>query len=275
MGKKRIKTIDLTQKGKAKEKKPRKVVKTGKEHGRLPDMGAVALAEAEEIKKKKKKEEKELEKKVKTEVKKKTKSKKKTKLRSKRYQALKTKFDRNKFYPSEEAIELLISLANSKIDETVEIHLSTQVDKLTGRVNLPHGTGKNQIVAIADDKLIDKVSKGKIDFDVLIASPKMMPKIAQIAKILGPKGLMPNPKAGTISEKPAELKKQLEKGEIRFKTETKVPLLHLTIGKISFGQEKLGQNLEALIKAVAVKNIKKATLTSTHSPGVKLDLTNI
>lgn len=275
MGKKRIKAIDLAQKGKVKKKKPRKVVKTGKEHGRLSDMGAVTLAETEEIKKKKKEEEKELEKKVKTEVKKKTKSKKKTKLRSKRYQALKIKFDRNKFYPSEEAIELLINLANSKIDETVEIHLSTQVDKLTGRVNLPHGTGKKQIVAIADDKLIDKVSKGKIDFDVLIASPKMMPKIAQIAKILGPRGLMPNPKADTISEKPAELKKQLEKGEIRFKTETKAPLLHLTIGKISFGKEKLGQNLEALIKAVAGKNIKKATLTSTHSPGVKLDLTNI
>lgn len=268
MGKKRIKTIDLTQ-----EKKERKIVKTGKQHGRISDMGAVALAEAEEIKKKRKKEEKELKKATKAKVQKK--HKKKIKVRSKRYKALKARVDKNKLYPLKEAVELLVSLANSKIDETVEVHISTKVDRLIGSVNLPHGTGKTQKVAIADKKLIDRVSKGKIDFDILIATPQMMPKIAKVAKILGPKGLMPNPKAGTITNKPEELKKKLEAGEIRFKTEPKAPLLHLVIGKISFGPKKLLENLKALIKVIGLKNIKKAVLTSTHSPGIKLDLTNI
>lgn len=100
----------------------------------------------------------------------------------------------------------------------------------------------------------------------------MMGKIAKIAKILGPKGLMPNPKAGTISDKPKELKKKLEGGETRFKTEAKTPLLHQTIGKISFGEKKILENLEALIKTVGPKNIKKSVLTSTHSPGIKLGI---
>ena len=267
MGKKRIKAFDLNAGAKeVKESKSskRKIAKTGKQQGRISDMGAAALAEAEAIEKKKKG--KELKKTA-------TKKKEKLKLRSKRYQALKTKVDKAKFYSLKKAVELLISLANSKIDETVEVHFSTQVDKLTGSVNLPYGTGKKQIVVIANEKIIDNVRKGKIDFDILIATPDLMPKIAKIAKILGPKGLMPNPKAGTITDKPKELKKKLEKGEFRFKTEPKAPLLHLTIGKISFGAKKLLENLEAVIKAVEVKNIKKAVLTSTHSPGIKLELT--
>ena len=203
---------------------------------------------------------------------KKQKKTKQKKARSKRYKKLKLKFDREKFYPPIEAISLLMILANSKIDETVEIHLSTHKDKLTGAVNFPHGTGKKQKVIIATNKLIDRVKNGKIDFDILIASPQMMGKIAKVAKILGPKGLMPNPKSGTISDKPEELKKKLEKGETRFKTEPKAPLIHQTIGKISFGEKKLFENLNALIKAVEVKNIKKAVLTSTHSPGIKLSL---
>lgn len=197
---------------------------------------------------------------------------KRKKIRSKRYKELKLKFQKEKYYSPAEATSLLIQLANSKIDETVETHISTHKDKLTGTVNFPHGTGKKQKVAIATNDLIDKVKSGKIDFDILIASPHMMSKIAKVAKILGPKGLMPNPKSGTISDRPEELKKKLEKGETRFKTEPKAPLLHLTIGKISFGEEKLFENLQALIKAVEIKNIKKAVLTSTHSPGIKLSL---
>lgn len=282
MGKKRIKKFDLSKEEDKKTKtKKRELVKSGKQHGRISDMGAVALEEAEQIKKKKEKTAKEIEKDIKPKAKKElkdkkeTKKKKKQKQRSKRYQDLKQKIDLNKYYSLKEAVNLLLSISNSNIDETVEIHISTRVDKLTGKVKLPHGTGKTKKVVIATPSLIDKISNGKIEFDILIASPQMMPKIAKVAKILGPKGLMPNPKTGTISDKPNELKKKLEQGEIRFRTEAKAPLLHLTIGKISFGNEKLLENLQALIKAVQLKNVNKAVLTSTHSPAIKLELTKV
>ena len=278
MGQKKIKIIDLSQ-----EEKPSKDKKTDGKRAALRPLKKTEGAEKKSqssqkvqrfsIAKKASGTKKTTDRKKATlKTLKKQKTLKKPKTRSKRYKELKLKFDKEKFYPLTEAIGLLIELANSKIDETVETHLSIHKDKLTGIVNFPHGTGKKQKVAIADDDLIDKVKSGKIDFDILIASPQMMGKIARVAKILGPKGLMPNPKSGTISEKPKELKKKLENGETRFKTEPKAPLLHLIIGKISFGEKKLLENLQALIKAVDPKNIKKAVLTSTHSPGIKLSL---
>ena len=248
MGKKAIKTIDLSQE----EAKPASSQKEKKQSKKT---------EAEDKAKKEAKAKKELV--------------KKAKARSKRYLALKTKVDKNKLYPLDKAVELLLKLANSKIDETVEIHLSTREQKLTGQVKLPHGTGKKQKIVIADNKILTQIAKGKINFDVLIATPKIMPQIAKVAKILGPKGLMPNPKAGTVTDKPQELKKKLEQGEARFKTEPKAPLIHMSIGKISFGKAKILANLEAFLKAVKVKNIKKAVLSATHSPGIKLDLTSL
>jgi len=271
MGKKKLATVNKNKKEKAifEEKK---VKHAGKGEGHLADMSVAALAEAEEIEKKRKQEEKELEKVAAGEVKTETKAKKakKVKNRSRRYKALKLKIDSKKLYSLKEGVELLVTLANSKIDETVEIHLVTREEKLTGSVNLPHGTGKKQKVVIADDELIAEITKGKINFDILIAHPKMMPKIAKLARVLGPKGLMPNPKTGTISDKPEELKKKLEGGETRFKTETKAPLIHMVIGKISFGADKISANLEALIKAVKPSMISKAYLKSTHSPSIKL-----
>ncbi|HUV47163.1 MAG TPA: hypothetical protein VMW29_03445 [Candidatus Bathyarchaeia archaeon] len=276
MGQKRIKLVDLTQNTKSsKAGQKRNIIKSGKTQGRLTDMASATLVEAEEIKKKETKELKKLEKAIKTDLKeekKVTKTARKKKLRSRRYRQLRTKIDRKKLYPIAEAIKILCQITNSKIDETVEIHLVSHEDKLSSAVRLPHGTGKKQKIVIADDKVIDTISKGKIDFDILIASPQMMSKIAKVAKILGPKGLMPNPKAGTISDKPEELKKKLEGGEVRFKTETKTPLIHFCLGKISFGEKKLAENLKAFLEAVKVKNIKKAVLTSTQSPGIKLDI---
>lgn len=194
------------------------------------------------------------------------------KLRSRRYRQLRTKIDRQKLYPLAQAVKLLCQISNSKIDETVEIHLITRESKLSGLISLPHGTGKKQTIAIADDKLLMQIEKGKINFDVLIATPQMMAKIAKVAKILGPKGLMPNPKAGTITDKPEEAKKKLEAGQLRYKTETKEPLIHLVIGKVSFGEKKLLENLEAFIKTIKPGQIKKAVLTSTHSPAIKLEI---
>jgi large subunit ribosomal protein L1 len=127
-------------------------------------------------------------------------------------------------------------------------------------------------VAIADDKLIAEVEKGIINFDVLVAEPAMMAKLAKVAKVLGPRGLMPNPKNGTITPKPEEVAKKYAGGQINFKTEAKAPIIHLTVGKVSFGPAKLTDNIEALIAAIKKPNIVNVTLKSTMSPGLKLKI---
>ena len=116
------------------------------------------------------------------------------------------------------------------------------------------------------------MEKGKIEFDVLVTHPSFMPKLAKFAKVLGPKGLMPNPKAGTVSMKPEEIVKKFEKGMLRWKTEAKFPLIHQMIGKISFAEKKLIANAEKFISAVGKVHIKNAFIKSTMSPSVKLEL---
>ena len=143
---------------------------------------------------------------------------------------------------------------------------------ISGQITLPHGTGKQTRVAIADEKLIAEIEKGIINFDVLVAEPQMMAKLAKVAKILGPRGLMPNPKNGTITPKPEEVAKKYAGGQINFKTEAKAPIMHLTVGKISFGASKLTDNIEALIAAIKKANIVNATLKSTMSPGLKIKI---
>ncbi len=210
---------------------------------------------------------------VKEETDKKEEKKDKGPAHSKRYRKISKKVIRTKQYSPKKAIELLIDISNSNIDETVELHINTRKENLNGTINLPHGSGKKRKVAIADEKLIKKIEKTeKIDFDVLIATPKMMPKVAKLGPILGPRGLMPNPKNNTITEKPEELKKKVESGEIHFRTERKAPIIHLAIGKNSFKKKKLLENLKAAIEGIKKHNIKKATITSTQSPGIKLNL---
>src|SRR5581483_5512480 len=171
---------------------------------------------------------------------KKTKSKS---TRSKKYKEVKTQVDRSKTYRLSDALELLPKVKLSKMDETVELHLNTIDKGISGNVTLPHGTGKKTRVAIADDKLIADVEKGVIAFDVLVAAPQMMPKLAKVARVLGPKGLMPNPKNGTVSQNPEEVVKKFEGGQMSYKTESKFPIIHLTVGKLSFGDKKLTENI--------------------------------
>lgn len=187
----------------------------------------------------------------------KPKKKRPAKIRSLRYKTAKLLVDRAKLYTPKEAVALIIKMATSSMDETVECHLNTRSEKINASVNLPYGTGKKQRVAIADDAVLEQIAKGKIDFDILIATPQMMPKIAKVARVLGPKGLMPNPKNGTITTDPEGLKKKLEGGETRFKCEPKAALIHMVIGKASFGEEKLIANLESFLKAVKPANIAK------------------
>jgi len=125
-------------------------------------------------------------------------------------------------------------------------------------------------VAVADEKLIEEIESGKIDFDILLASPSIMPKLARLAKILGPRGLMPNPKNGTITDNPEALIKKYEAGQINIKTEAKAPVIHLAVGKMSFGEKKLADNIESAVNAIKKENIQKIVLKSTMSPGIKI-----
>lgn len=201
---------------------------------------------------------------------------------SQKYQTLLSLVDRTKNYAISEALELLAKLQRKNLprqtssqggfDETVELHLNTNSSGISGNITLPHGTGKKTKIAIATDALIAEIEKGIISFDILVAAPEMMPKLGRVAKILGPRGLMPNPKNGTITQNPEEAVKKYEGGQINFKTEAKSPIMHLTVGKMSFGAKKLSENIESLISAIKKANIANATLKSTMSPGIKIKI---
>jgi len=287
MGKKRIAVLgepsfaEATE-GKA-EKKPKKVpsdkdvhkvVKLGKQHGHLADVGAEALKEAEVIKEKEKKLESEITKEVKKEGKEAKKEVKPAKTRSKKYLQVKKQIDKTKFYPLSEAIKLLKKISISHFNGSIDVHLNVNETGLKGTVEFPYSTGKTQVVKIADEVLIKDLEKGKINFTLLIASPKMMPKLLKFAKLLGPKGLMPNPKSGTISDNPEEAAKKLAQ-KTQFRTEPKAPLIHLSIGKVNDTEKNLEENFKTLIKAVGKRNIKKAVLAPTMGPSLKVDLASV
>ena len=276
MGKIRVKTFgdeELEKKQKEEDKKRQEAKKTTKAPGmkggeRVVEVGP-SEEELEKIEAKKQEQEQEIEE-VKEEKKQQAKTEQKKAFRSQKYQNLVVNVDKTKIYSLNDALELLEKVQRGKFDETVELHLNTVSAGISGNVVLPNGTGKKTRVAIATDALIADIEKGSLSFDILVAEPAMMPKLAKVAKILGPRGLMPNPKNGTISQNPSEIAKKYEGGQINFKTEAKAPIIHLTVGKMSFGKEKLTQNIEAMIVAVKKSNISNATLKSTMSPGIKI-----
>lgn len=200
---------------------------------------------------------------------------------SKKYREKAELVDKNKVYKLSEALEILPKVNLASFDETVELHMNT-AGSVSGAVTLPHGTGKQVRVAIADgsnvkevEDLVKKIEGGTIDFDVLIATPDAMPKLARVARVLGPRGLMPNPKSGTVSPKPEEVAKKFAAGQMNFKTEAKAPILHMVVGKISFGDKKLEENIKVAISSVQSKNIRNATLKSTMSPGLRIDVSSL
>jgi len=219
--------------------------------------------------KKNQKIEKEALKETKKESKKTPKKAKKT--RSKNYLEAKKKVETDKFYPLSEAIKLLKSISLSKFKGNIDAHLNVKEVGLKGEIEFPHPTGQKQKIRIADEELLKELEKGKIDFTLLVTTIKMMPKLLKFAKLLGPKGLMPNPKNGTVTENPEEFIKNAS-GKTQFKTELKFPLIHLTIGKIDSSEKDLEDNLQALVKAVGRKNIQKVVLSPTMGPGVRIDL---
>ena len=206
-----------------------------------------------------------------------------------------------KVYESAEAFDLVCKTAKAKFDETVELHIKLGVDsrhadqQVRGAVVLPNGTGKKVRTLvfckadkeqaakdagadyIADNDTVAKINGGWMDFEVVIATPDMMGVVGRLGKVLGPRGLMPNPKAGTVTPDVAKAVQEAKAGKIEYRLD-KANIIHCPIGKASFGAEKLEQNFNALMEAVAKAKpsaakgqyIKSCTVSSTMGPGVKV-----
>jgi len=200
---------------------------------------------------------------------------KKPKKRSKKYLNSVEKIDKNKIYPVGEAIERVKETSYSKFDGTVNLAIRLEKNKksedaVRGTVKLVHGTGKSLKVVIASEDLIEKIKKGKVEFDILVASPDMMPKLAQVAKILGPKGKMPNPKDGTVVDDPKAALEDLGGKVVRYRADNGGNI-HFPVGKVSWDKEKIDENIKTILKALVRFKINSATLSATMGPGVKIE----
>jgi large subunit ribosomal protein L1 len=205
-------------------------------------------------------------------------------------------------YKVEDGIAVLKKFPKAKFDETVEVHVRLGIDPkqgdqiIRGAVAMPHGLGKSRKVAVVakgekvkeaeaagadtagSDDLIEKIAKGWMDFDVLVATPDAMKDLAKVGKTLGPKGLMPNPKTGTVTFDIAKTVKELKAGRVEYKNDA-YGIIHAAVGKLSFDEAKLADNIKALMDAIVRAKpstakgvyLKSVTIASTMSPGVKLD----
>ena len=212
----------------------------------------------------------------------------KAKPRSKKYQAAVKDLDRSKFYPLPEAIDMVKKLSYSKFDGTLEAHINTLQTGVRGFVSLPYakvvkvrilafgkGVADSGADIFGDEKILEDILKGQINFDILITTPEWMQKLATVAKILGPKGLMPNPKNGTIADDLGKAVESFRSGKSEFKTEAKTPIIHSNLGKLSQPKEELLENTKILLSTIGKSKIKKVTLSPTMGPSVKLDLSSI
>lgn len=191
--------------------------------------------------------------------------------RSKKYQAVRAQVDKTKDYDAFSAVELIKKLSYSKFAGSIEAHLIVKEVGTSVTFAFPHSTGKSIKVAVASDEVLQQIEDGNIDFDVLISTPKFMPKLTKYARVLGPKGMMPNPKNGTLTPNPEVKKKELEAGTMTIKTEKKAPLIHLVIGKTDMETKDLVENIESLLKALKGR-VNKLTISATMSPGVKIKI---
>ena len=198
---------------------------------------------------------------------------KKVKVRSQRYQIARKQVKDGYEYPVAEAVAMVRDLSLTRFPATVELHLNLIKQDIfsTQIVELPHGAGKEKRVAVVSDALLKKLEAGEADFDVLLATPKDMPKLVKYAKLLGPKGLMPNPKTGTIVDDPKKAVEKFSKDtRLELKMEKKVPLIHTVAGKLSMKDDQLEKNVAVIVGAVGKKNIKRIYLTATMSPSVRV-----
>lgn len=228
------------------------------------------------------------------------------KIRSQRYDSLVKTVDKSKLYPLSEAIEIVKKTSSLKFDSTIEVHITLNIDpsrteqQVRGTVVLPHGTGKQPKILVftsnpdkalldlgivlGDKQTISDIEKtAKLEYDKVIATPEMMPPLGPIAKILGPKGLMPNPKTGTVTTDLRKTIQDLKAGMVEFRTDPQAAVIHSIIGKSSFESAKLQENLKVLLEAVSQSRPKSAKgelissvyLTSTMGPSVRIDLKSL
>jgi large subunit ribosomal protein L1 len=209
---------------------------------------------------------------VSTEQETKSTTKRQAKVRGKKYQKARKLIDIKKYYPLKEAISLIKKSSFSKFEGKVEAHLNVFDIGNVGEINFPYLKSTSKKIVILSDKILEEIKNNKINFDVLIATPSTMPKILPLAKILGPKGLMPNPKNGTLTDKPEEAVKKLSVAKTILKTEKKAPVIHIIVGKTSQEDSELIANIEELIKVVKPAKIKKLCLCATMSPSVKIEI---
>lgn len=192
-------------------------------------------------------------------------------VRGKKYAANKALVEMNKFYSIPEAVELVKKTSFSKFDGSVELHLVIKKENVTVSVSLPHSAGKTKVVEFADENTLKKLQSGKVDFDILIATVEMMPKLVPFARILGPKGLMPNPKNGTLVKDKSAASK-FSAGSQTIKSERKAPLVHTVAGKVSQDKKELEENIEAIINAMGKRQVLKAYVKASMGPSIKLAL---
>lgn len=223
--------------------------------------------------------------------------------KGKKYQEALSKFDKNNYYNATEALGVVVEVASAKFDETVEAHIKLGVDsrhadqQVRGAVVLPNGTGKtNRVLVFAKgekakeaeaagadfvgaEDLVTKIqSENWFDFDVIVATPDMMGLVGRLGRVLGPKGLMPNPKSGTVTFDVANAIKEIKAGKVEYRVD-KQNIVHVPIGKASFGAEKLQENFDSLITALIKakpsaakgKYLRSVVLSSTMGPGIKIN----
>jgi large subunit ribosomal protein L1 len=190
--------------------------------------------------------------------------------RSQKYKAVRAKVDKTRHYDPFSAVELVKKLSYSNFTGTISAHLELKEKGVVQDIEFPYSTGRDLKVEIASEDTLEKIEEGNIDFDVLLAAPSFMSKITKYAPILGPQGLMPNPKNNTLTPNPEQRKQELESGQLTLKTERKAPLIHVPIGKADMETKKIVANLKTLITAFKHK-LKKMTIAATMSPGVKVE----
>lgn len=206
----------------------------------------------------------------------------------KKYLEQAEKVERNKKYSIIEAIKLAKETSYSKFDGSLELHINTSQKGLRGLVTLPHVAGKKLRVlafgkgaaesgadAVGTDETIAQIEKSRIDFDVVVTTPEWMPRLARVARVLGPRGLMPNPKSGTITDNLAKTVTELQAGKTEYKTEPNGMIIHLGVGKVSQASEEVIANIKALYTTIGKSRVQRMTIASTMGPGVKIDPSSI
>lgn len=204
----------------------------------------------------------------------------KTPSRSGKYEKARAHLEVGKQYSVEEAIELVKKMSYSKFDGGVEVHLRLAKKKTKGgtesskgQLNLPHGTGKEKEIVVLDEAKIDEIAKTKkIYFDIAIATPELMPKVAKIAKILGPKGKMPDPKSGTVTADPKKAIAEINSGKVDYRIDS-TNNVHQLVGRVSWETAKLVENVQAVLAILPKSRIASAFVTASMSPAIQLELT--